>query len=250
MSIGTCGTTVRQFRPLDPESGGFGGGERIVCNGLVGSGDGHFLTCSCGQSVQQAPGETVARGDDVEADYRTFKGKSLTLATIESLDGGDNVSFGRVGTLNHISPLPSTMADATNAVMSLHLRALPAGFIAPCLPSPTRQPPSGELREPDTCLSHLRQWKAPRGRKYIAPAIHFSLLAVAQCYRLYQGSQPAIPTVASSISGGSGGNAVSFSSNARSSPIDMVLIWRRTGTSTSTCAAVQYLDAGPERPSA
>jgi hypothetical protein len=39
---------------------------------------------------------------------------------------------------------------------------------------------------------------------------------------------------------------------ARSSAIDMVLIWRQTSTSTSTCAAgkaepaVQYLDAGPD----
>ena len=29
--------------------------------------------------------------------------------------------------------------------MSLRPRALPAGFIAPCLPSPAPQPPSGEL---------------------------------------------------------------------------------------------------------
>ena len=29
--------------------------------------------------------------------------------------------------------------------VSLRPRDLPAGFIAPCLPSPARQPPSGEL---------------------------------------------------------------------------------------------------------
>jgi hypothetical protein len=46
------------------------------------------------------------------------------------------------------SPLsftPRRLTAATGGHKSLCPRALPAGFIAPCLPSPVPQPPSGEL---------------------------------------------------------------------------------------------------------
>jgi hypothetical protein len=47
----------------------------------------------------------VARGAAVEADYRTVKGKSLTLATIENLDQEIRLAF-EPGTAYETAALP------------------------------------------------------------------------------------------------------------------------------------------------